>query len=458
MSGLVVALLLIAAFALLAVGALLAAADAALSARSKAELLSLADDHHRSSRAVRAIAEDESTHRSALSFARVFAETFAAVLITLVVAYSLAYLWLELVIATIVMTGLSFVLVGSSPRSVGTLYPDQVIRFCAPTIRAIRVLLGPLATALIRFGNRVTPGVAGNAPIRDEQQLLSMVDQAAEQELLEDDDRDYIHSIVEFGETRVKEIMVPRIDMITVDAEETVREALEQLLASRHSRLPVVSDDSDDVIGIVHLRDASGYVLRRPDEAEQSAVTRIMKPAMFVPEVQVADDLLKQMQLEANHLALVVDEYGGISGLATLEDLIEELLGDITDEHDREVPEAAEQPDGSQLVSARMPVDRLGELFGIELDDDDVNTVGGLVSKYLGRLAEVGDRVEVHGIALTAVDTERRRQRLVTVRAEWVGVPSTGPVSGLIDAIDSRSSTRDERAGSPNPHHREDRP
>ena len=426
MSGGVVALLLSSAVVLLSIGGLLAAVDAALAVRSRAELLALAEVVPRRASAIRAIAEAEGMHRGAIRFARVFAETFAAVLITLVVAYTFTQLWLELALATLVMTGVTFVLVGSSPRSVGALHPDAVIRFAAPTVRAIRVLLGPLAHALMRFGERVTPGGrAESASIRDEQQLLSMVDQAAEQSLLEIDDRDYIHSLVEFGETLVREVMVPRIDMVTVDAEETVREALEQMLVSRHSRVPVVTGEADDVVGVAYLRDASGFAIRRADEAIVAPISKIMKPALFVPEVQSASDLLRQMQRESNHLALVVDEYGGISGLVTLEDLIEELLGDINDEHDRDTAEVALDDEGSFVVSARLPVDRLGELFDTDLDDEDVDTVGGLLAKYLGRLAEPGDSVVVFDIELTALETERRKQRLLTVRVKWVG-PARG--------------------------------
>ena len=422
MTGGVIALFLIAAALLFGIGGLLAASDAALAVRSRAELLALADESPRSAAAIRAIAEDEAAHVNALSFARVIAETLAAVLITLTLARTVGSLWLALLLAALIVAGATFVLVGSSPRTVGSHHPDGIIRFSAPFVRAVRVLLGPIATALMRFGDRVTPGRApASTRIRDEQQLLSMVDQAAEQELLEADDRDYIHSLVEFGDTLVREVMVPRIDMVTLDVEQTVRDALELLLSSRHSRVPVVTGDADEVEGVVYLRDASGFVLRRPDEAEAQPVTRIMKPATFVPELQRADDLLRQMQREANHLALVVDEYGGISGLVTLEDLIEELLGEISDEHDREAPEAVLQGDGSFKVSSRLPIDRLGELFGIQLEDDEGESVGGLVAKYLGRLAEEGDTVTVAGIQLTALETERRRRRLMSVGARWVG-------------------------------------
>lgn len=291
--------------------------------------------------------------------------------------------------------------------------------------------LPPVIVRANRAVRRIAERVAlGRGRLRDEQQLLSVVDQAAEQDLLEDDDRDYIHSIVEFGDTLVREVMVPRTDMVTVDSDSSVRETLELMLNSRHSRVPVIGDDADEVHGVAYLRDASAFVLRRSDEADDAPVTRIMKPAKFVPEVQRADRLLRLMQQESNHLSLVVDEYGGISGLVTLEDLIEELLGDISDEHDRETSEVTHEGNGVYLVSARLSVVELGELFDVELEDDDIDTVGGLFAKWLGRLPESGDIVQRDGIGLEAIDIERRRKRLITARARRVD-----PITGEIEQV-----------------------
>lgn len=209
--------------------------------------------------------------------------------------------------------------------------------------------------------------------------------------------------------------MVPRTDMITVDAHTTVRVALDLFLDSRHSRLPVTSDDVDDIEGVLYLRDVAAFIAHRPDEAATLSVTKVMKPAVFVPESQKADDLLRQMQLESNHLAMVVDEYGGIAGLVTLEDLIEELVGDISDEHDREIDPVQSLGDHTYRVNARLPIDELGDLFALELDDDEVDTVGGLFTKLNGRLADSGDTVHVAGLILTADSTERRRKNLVSV-------------------------------------------
>lgn len=407
--------LLVAAIVLIALGGLLAAADAALMVLSRSDLIALAERSPRTRTAILAIERDTQAHVNAMSFVRVLAESAAAVFITVTLVSLISQLWLVLLVAAVIMTGVTFVLVGSSPRTVGSHHPETILRISAPFIRTIRVLLGPLASGLIRLGDKVTPGRGDAAGIRDEQQLLSIVDQAAEHDVLEEDDREYIHSVLEFGDTVARAIMVPRTDMITVDAHTTVRVALDLFLDSRHSRLPVTSDDVDDIEGVLYLRDVAAFIAHRPDEAATLSVTKVMKPAVFVPESQKADDLLRQMQLESNHLAMVVDEYGGIAGLVTLEDLIEELVGDISDEHDREIDPVQSLGDHTYRVNARLPIDELGDLFALELDDDEVDTVGGLFTKLNGRLADSGDTVHVAGLILTADSTERRRKNLVSV-------------------------------------------
>lgn len=407
--------LLIAALLLVALGGLLAAADAALNVLSRADLAALAQRSPRTRKSLIAIERDTQAHLNAISFVRVLAESAAAVFITVTLVSVISQLWLVLLVAAVIMTGVTFVLVGSSPRTVGAHHPDTILRISAPFIRTIRVVLGPIASGLIRLGDRVTPGRGASATIRDEQQLLSMVDQAAELDVLEEDDREYIHSVLEFGDTVARAIMVPRTDMVTVDAEMTVRESLDVFLDSRHSRLPVTSDDVDDIEGVLYLRDVAAFTVHKPLDAKTLSVTKLMKPAVFVPESQKADDLLRLMQLESNHLAMVVDEYGGIAGLVTLEDLMEELVGDISDEHDREIDPVEEIADQVYRVNARLPIDELGDLFNLELDDDEVDTVGGLFTKLNGRLADSGDTVFVAGLILTAERTERRRKNLVSI-------------------------------------------
>ena len=422
---------------LVVLGGLLAAVDSALGVLSRADLVDEAEAHPRSRRALLAVAGDVGAHANAVNFMRVLAESSAAVLVTLALANVVDGFLPALLISALVMTVVSFVLVGSSPRSVGRAHPRGLLRGTAGLVRGLRLVLGPVAAALVALGDRVTPGRPRTASFSSEEQLLSMVDEATELDVLEEDDRELIHSIFELNDTVVREVMVPRTDMVTVEATATVGSGLGLLLARGVSRVPVVGRDSDDVVGVVHLRDLSRRVHERVDGGE-AAVTDVARAPLFVPKSKKADETLRQMQLEQNHLALVVDEYGGIAGLVTLEDLIEELVGDISDEYDRAVSASREVREGVHRVSARMPVDELGDLFGLDLDDEDVDTVGGLLTKALGRLPERGSTVTVSGLRLTADRTEGRRRDLRTVLVERDATLAEATASGTDDTKGSR--------------------
>ncbi|MGL4339909.1 MAG: hemolysin family protein [Rhodoglobus sp.] len=398
-------------------GGLLAAADAALSVLSRTDLTDLSE-HSRSRASLLAIAHDPGTHINTLGFMRVVAETTAAVLVTLALAYTISEWWITLLLAALIMTGVSFVVVGSSPRSVGRVNARPIMAFAAPIVHVIRVILGPIPAALVAIGNRITPGRPPSATFSSEQQLLSMVDEATELDVLEKDDRELIHSIFEFNDTVVREVMVPRTDMITLDAATTMGAAMGLFLSKGISRIPVIGGDIDDVLGVIYLRDVARVLHEQTLDAEILTAEQLIRPALFVPESQKADSLLRQMQLESNHLAMVVDEYGGIAGLVTLEDLMEELVGDISDEYDNDALEVQELADGRYRVSARLAIDALGDVFGLDLDDNEVDSVGGLVTKVLGRLPVTGSTVVFSGLILTAERTEGRRQRLRTVLVE----------------------------------------
>jgi CBS domain containing-hemolysin-like protein len=395
-------------------GGLLAAADAALGVLSRNDLLEIAS-RSRARNSLLAIAGDVGAHVNAVAFMRVVAETTAAVLVSLSFAYVLDWWW-ALLSSALIMIIVSFVLVGSSPRSVGRVHARAIARWSAWVVHAIRVSLGPVAAALVAVGNRVTPG--RRASFSSEEQLLSMVDEATEDKVLEEEDRELIHSIFEFSDTVVREVMIPRTDMVTIDDTESLGAAMGLFLSKGVSRMPVMGEDVDEVRGIVYLRDVARLGYERPLGMDTITVGELVRPAVFIPESKKADDTLRQMQLESNHLAMVVDEYGGIAGLVTLEDLIEELVGDISDEYDHEVVEIEKLDDGVFRVSARLPVDELGELFAIDLEDDDVDSVGGLLTKALGRLPLAGSVATYSGLILTAERTEGRRKRLSTVLVE----------------------------------------
>ncbi|WP_169078033.1 hemolysin family protein [Microcella alkalica] len=402
---------------LVAFGGLLASLDAALGVVSRTDLIDLASQKKHPARLL-AVANDVGAHVNAVNFLRIVAETLAAVLITLAFADLFEGWWWALAVSALIMIGVSFVLVGSSPRSVGRAHPRAMLRLFGGLVRGVRVMLGPLADLLVAIGNRVTPGRPRSATFSSEEQLLSMVDEATDLDVLEVEDRELIHSIFEFNDTIVREVMVPRTDMVTVERELTVTDAMSLFLSRGVSRIPVVGDDADDVLGVIYLRDAARLAYENPDACATTTVEQLAKPALFLPESKKADDALRQLQLESNHLALVVDEYGGIAGLVTMEDLIEELVGEISDEYDRELAVSERLDEDRYRVSARMPVDELGDLFGIELDDDDVDSVGGLLTKHLGRLPVAGSRVEVDGLVLVAERTEGRRKGVTTVLVE----------------------------------------
>jgi CBS domain containing-hemolysin-like protein len=231
-----------------------------------------------------------------------------------------------------------------------------------------------------------------------------------EQELLE--------SVDEFGETIVREVMVPRIDMATVLADVPLTIALETFLSSGYSRLPIIGKNVDDIVGVLYLKDVARILSKDPASLETITVSAKGRKPTFVPESMPVDDLLRQMQKSATHIAIVVDEYGGVAGLVTMEDVIEEIVGDIADEYDREVPEVEELEDGQLRVSAKFSLFDLGERFGLELEDEDVDTVGGMLSKLLGKLPAKDDSATFSGLTLKADRLEGRPKRLITVIVE----------------------------------------
>ena len=419
-------LLLAGAILLVAFGGLMAAIDAALSVTSRADLEEMASEG-RNAPALARIAADPEPHANAVAFMRVFVETAAAVLVT--VALVLLFddqIWWAMLAAAVIMTGITFVLVGASPRSFGRQHADAMLRACAPTIRAVRVILGPIAQALAVFGSRVTPG-AGRSTFATETQLLSMVDEAASHDLIEADDRELIHSVFDFTDQFVRAVMVPRTDMVTVDATATTSEAMDLFLDRGVSRIPVVDDEADDdVVGVLYLKDLVQFAYRDDRSWRAASARRLARPAVFVPESMRAETLLQQMKREAVHVCIVIDEHGGIAGLVTMEDLIEELVGEISDEYDRPGAEVVELEPGHYRVSGRLSLEDVGELFGVELEDDDVDSIGGLLGKELGRIPTPGATAVVRGLLLTGGASRGRGRGIEYVFVERAEEPIAG--------------------------------
>jgi Mg2+/Co2+ transporter CorC len=231
----------------------------------------------------------------------------------------------------------------------------------------------------------------------------------------EEFEQELLDSVEEFGETIVREIMVPRIDMATVPVDANLTKAMSIFLARGYSRLPVIGDDIDDIRGVLYIKDVARLLHENPASMDGTLAGEIARTAIFIPESKPVDDLLREMQNSSRHIAIIIDEYGGVAGLATMEDVIEEIVGDISDEYDRDVPDVETLDDGTLRVSSRLPLFELGELFELDLEDEDVDSVGGLLTKELGKLPKRGDRVTISGLSLTADRIEARRKHLVTV-------------------------------------------
>ena len=231
----------------------------------------------------------------------------------------------------------------------------------------------------------------------------------------EEFEQELLDSVEEFGETIVREIMVPRIDMATVSADSNLTKAMSVFLRRGYSRLPIVGKNIDDINGILYVKDVARILHESPATMEKTLASEIARPVIFVPESKPVDDLLRDMQLSSTHIAVIVDEYGGVAGLATMEDVIEEIVGEISDEYDREVPDVDDLGDGRFRVNARFSLAELGEQLELELEDEDVDSIGGLFAKELGRLPGRGDEVSVSGLQIIADRIEGRRKRLITV-------------------------------------------
>lgn len=410
------ALFFIIAALLIAMAAWLAACDAAMSVVSRGDLAREAEQAPRGGEQLLRIGESLSAHIMSVSFARVLSETLAAILVTLAIDSLVGDWWWTLLLAGLVMVLTSFVLVGTSPRAVGRRMPLKLLRLSAPLIRTTRTLIGPLAQLIMAAGERVTPGHQREHSFANESQLLSMVDEATSRDLIEEDERELIHSVFEFGETTVREVMIPRPDVIWIDGDVDAEVALKVFLEHGLSRMPVVGESSDDILGILYLRDVVKSRVWRPDETEYAA--QLARPAHWMPETKKADDALAELRAEQVHVAMVVDEYGSTAGLVTLEDLVEELVGEIEDEYDKAEEEIRLISARVVEVSSRTDIEDLGEAFDLELDDDDVDTVGGLVQKLLGRIAEVGDTVTYDDLTFEVVQLDGKGRNVGRIRVE----------------------------------------
>lgn len=411
--------LLIAALLAVVIGSTLAAVESAFGRVSRHQVEDFVAEGRRGAGALHDLLEDSSATLMVLNFLRVVAEMTAAVLVTLAVDRWLGTFWPTLGVSIGLMAVASFVVVGVSPRTVGRRHAAAFALASAPMVRWMRDLLGPLAHLLVSLGNAATPGGGyRDGPFESEAELREFVDLAGESELIEADERKMIHSVFELGDTIAREVMVPRPDMVCIDRSKTLRQAISLFNRSGFSRAPVIDGNPDDVEGMLYFKDVAARLLNSREDHRDEPVTATMREAVFVPDSKPADDLLREMQAERRHIVIVIDEYGGTAGLLTLEDIVEEVVGEIDDEFDRASPTVQLLDDGTTRVPARMSIDDFAELFGLSVDEDDVDTVGGLLTKLLGRVPLVGAHAQLGDLTLTAERMAGRRHQIATVTVD----------------------------------------
>ncbi|MBJ7903626.1 MULTISPECIES: hemolysin family protein [unclassified Streptomyces] len=419
--------IVIGAVALIVVAWLAACAEAGLARVSSFRAEEAVKSGRRGSAKLAQVAADPTRYLNVALLVRVACEMAAAALVTYACLREFPDTWEALLIAIAVMVLVSYVAVGVSPRTIGRQHPLNTATVAAYVLLPLARIMGPIPSLLILIGNALTPGKGfRRGPFASEAELRAMVDLAEQQSLIEDDERRMVHSVFELGDTLVREVMVPRTDLVVIERYKTIRQALTLALRSGFSRIPVTGESEDDIVGIVYLKDLVRKTHINRD-AENDLVSTAMRPAVFVPDTKNAGDLLREMQKDRNHVAVVIDEYGGTAGIVTIEDILEEIVGEITDEYDRELPPVEELGDGRYRVTARLDITDLGELYGLEeYDDEDVETVGGLLAKALGRVPIAGASAEVElpderRLKLTAEAAAGRRNKIVTVLVEPAG-------------------------------------
>ncbi len=396
---------------------LFACADAALGTVSRARVESLQRQGRWGTGQLLQVLNDRPRHVNLLLLLRLFCELSATVLVTAVFLQYVERDWLAALYSCLSMLVVSYVLVGVGPRTIGRQHPYGVSLFAAGTVRQLGRVLGPLSKLLILIGNAITPGKGfREGPFSSEVELRELVDMAQERGVVDEGEREMIHSVFELGDTIAREIMVPRTEIVWIEQAKSLRQALALSLRTGYTRVPVIGESVDDILGVVNLKDLMRATLAEDEDPKH--VAELMRPVSFIPDTKPIADLLREMQLSRRHMAIVVDEYGGTAGLVTIEDILEEIVGEITDESDTDDrPPVEHLADGAVRVSARLPVDDLDALFGTELDDHEVETVGGLLAQRLGRVPLPGTEAEIAGLRMRAEGgkDERGRIRVTTV-------------------------------------------
>ncbi|HEV3400331.1 MAG TPA: hemolysin family protein [Acidimicrobiales bacterium] len=393
--------------ALIMAAAFLAMAETSLTRINRVKAISLVEEDRRGSPALLRLVEHPEQFLTPVLLLVLLCHLTAATLVGIVSERKFGAV--GVIVATAFEVVIIFVTAEAVPKTFAVQHPDRTSLLVAPVVSMI-VRFPPIrliSRSLIWLSNVIVPGKGlKEGPFVSEEELLAMADVAVEEDVIEREERQLIHSIIEFGDTVVREVMIPRPDMVAVESRASTSDVMEVVMSAGRSRIPVYEQGIDDIAGIVYAKD---LMRAMRDGKGDEQVRNLVRPARFVPETKRVAELLPEMQKEKAHMAIVVDEYGGTAGLVTLEDLIEELVGEIVDEYDVEESPVEPLPNGDVRVNARMPIDELNELLQVEFPEGDYDTVGGLVYNLLGHVPTEGETVDYDGHSLRAEKVQGRR-------------------------------------------------
>ena len=403
----------------------LAGSESAINSISRVYVEELEEKSSRRAAWVQRVLGEPARYLNVILFVRKAAELTATVLVAEALVDQFESLALAMTVAVSVMLLLSYVVVGVGPRTLGKQHAGKWIVPASVVGVIMSKVLGPVTAILIAIGNAITPGRGfKTGPFANEAELRDLVDQAHERGLVEQSEHEMIHSVFELGDTLVRELMVPRTEMVWIEGQKNLRQGLSLALRSGFTRIPVIGSDLDNIIGIAYVKDLARRTHEYRESEQSELVSDHIRPATFIPETKTASELLKEMQRDQIHLAIVVDEYGGTAGLITIEDLIEEIVGEIADEYDDDLEEFEWLTEGQRArISARLHIEDLAERLEIEIDESEfegVDTVGGLMAKGLGRVPIPGSSMALDGWQLTAERPVGRRHRIATYLAQRV--------------------------------------
>ena len=397
--------------------AVLAAAETVITRINKVRAYRLQEEGRRGAASLVKLADDPPPYLNVVLLLMLLTHLASTTIATIVAIRSIGHLgeW----VATVAMTVILFVFAEVVPKTYAVLHTDQVALWLAPLSVWLTRVFGPLAIVLVKVANVIMPGKGlPKGPFVTEEEIKALADVASEESEIEEEEKELIHSIFEFGDTIVREVMVPRPDMVVAPVTASLTDVLDLILKRGYSRIPVYKDELDNVVGVVYAKD----LLRHLHAGKASVpLEKIMREPYFVPETKKVSELLREMQQRRVHIAIVLDEYGSVAGLVTIEDLLEEIVGEIADEYDREEQQLEKIDDDTYRVNGRVPIDEVNELLDVELPQEEWDTVAGLMYGLLGEVPTQGQTVNYDNLTFSADKVQGRRIQKVLISRKRTG-------------------------------------